>query len=139
MESDHGASKLNTTSHTKGQSSSGQGSTYFLKRLAILITLSDFLKETSSLSHSIGFLYFFALFTKKGFLISPCYSLELCVQMHISFLFSFAFCFPSFLNYLWGLLKQPLCLPAFLFLFVNSMSYIIQIKIENGWFWYPMI
>ena len=30
-----------------------------------------------------------------GFLISPCYSLELCIQMGISFLFSFAFSFSS--------------------------------------------
>ena len=52
---------------------------------------SDFLEEISSLSHSIVFLYFFALITEKGFLISPCYSLELCIQMAISFLFSFAF------------------------------------------------
>ena len=29
-------------------------------------------------------------------LISPCYSLELCIQMGISFLFPFAFCFSSF-------------------------------------------
>ena len=45
----------------------------------------------SSLSYSIVFLYFFALITKEGFLISPCYSLELCIQTLISFLFSFAF------------------------------------------------
>ena len=32
-----------------------------------------------------------ALITEEGFLISPCYSLELCIQMLISFLFSFAF------------------------------------------------
>ena len=38
--------------------------------------------------------------SEKGFLISPCYSLELCIQMGISFLFSFAFCFPSFHRYL---------------------------------------
>ena len=31
--------------------------------------------------------------SKFGFLISPCYSLELCIQMGISFLFSFAFSF----------------------------------------------
>ena len=37
------------------------------------------------------FLYFFALITEEGFFISPCYSLELCIQMGISFLFSFAF------------------------------------------------
>ena len=41
-------------------------------------------------------LYFFALITEEGFLISPCYSLELCIQMGISFLFSFAFSFSSF-------------------------------------------
>ena len=49
-----------------------------------------FLKR-SLVSHSIAFLYFFALVTEEGFLISPCYSLELCIQMGISFLFSFAF------------------------------------------------
>ena len=34
----------------------------------------NFLEEISSLSHSIVFLYFFALITEEGFLISPCYS-----------------------------------------------------------------
>ena len=58
------------------------------------------LGESSSLSHSIVFLYFFALIMEKGFLISPCYSLELCIQMGISFLFSFAFRFSSFHSYL---------------------------------------
>ena len=53
--------------------------------------ISDFLEEISSLSHSIVFLYFFALITEEGFLIFPCYSLELCIQMDISFLFSFVF------------------------------------------------
>ena len=48
--------------------------------------ISNFLEEISSLSHSIVFLYFFALITEEGFLISPCYSLELCIQMGISFL-----------------------------------------------------
>ena len=50
----------------------------------------NFLEEFSSLSHSIVFLYFFALITEEDFLISPHYSLELCIQMGISFLFSFA-------------------------------------------------
>ena len=36
----------------------------------------------------------------KAFFISPCYSLELCIQMGISFLFCFAFCFFSFHSYL---------------------------------------
>ena len=31
----------------------------------------DFLEEISSLSHSSVFLYFFALITEEGFLISP--------------------------------------------------------------------
>ena len=62
------------------------------------LDISDFLEEITSLSHSIAFLYFFALITEEGFLISP--SMELCIQMGISFLFSFAFCFSSFLRYL---------------------------------------
>ena len=49
--------------------------------------ISNFLKEISSLFLSIVFLYFIALTIEKGFLISPCYSLELCIQMGISFLF----------------------------------------------------
>ena len=53
--------------------------------------ISNFLEEISSLSHSIIFRYFFALITEEGFLISPCYSLDLCIQMGISFLLSFAF------------------------------------------------
>ena len=58
--------------------------------------ISYFLEEISSLSHSIVFLYFFALITEEGFLVSPCYSLELCIQRLITFLFSFAFGFPFF-------------------------------------------
>ena len=38
---------------------------------------------------------FFALITEEGFLISPCYSLELCIQMGISFLLFFYFHFFS--------------------------------------------
>ena len=59
-----------------------------------------FLKRSLVFSHSIVFLYFFALIAEEGFLISPCYSLELCIQICISFLFSIAFCFSSFLSYL---------------------------------------
>ena len=39
------------------------------------LVISNFLEEISSLSRSIVFLYFFALITEEGFLISPCYSL----------------------------------------------------------------
>ena len=62
--------------------------------------ISNFLEEISSHSHSIVFLYYFELITEEGFLISSCYSLELFIQMGISFLFSFAFGFSSFHSYL---------------------------------------
>ena len=55
------------------------------------VVMSSFLEEISSLSHSIVFLYFFALITVAAFLISPCYSWEVCIQMHIFFLFSLLF------------------------------------------------
>ena len=58
--------------------------------------LSLILLKRSCLSHSIVFFFLFALITEEGFLISPCYSLELCIQMGISFLFSFAFAFLFF-------------------------------------------
>ena len=61
--------------------------------------ISNFLEEISSLSHSIV-LCFFSLITEEGFLISPCYSLELCLQMDMSFLFSLTFHFSSFHSYL---------------------------------------
>ena len=48
--------------------------------------VSNFLEDISGLSHSIVFLYFFALITEAGFIISPCYSLEVCIQMvYLSF------------------------------------------------------
>ena len=50
--------------------------------------ICNFLPEISSCSYSVVFLYIFALITEERFLISP---LELCIQMGISFLFSFAF------------------------------------------------
>ena len=55
------------------------------------LCISNILEEISSLSHSIVFLCLFALITEEGFLISPCYSLKLCIQMGIAFLFSFVF------------------------------------------------
>ena len=56
--------------------------------------------KSSRLSHSIVLIYFFALTTWEVFLTSLCYSLELCIQMDISFLSSFAFSLSSFLSYL---------------------------------------
>ena len=52
--------------------------------------ISNFLEEISSLSHSVVSLYFFLLIAEEGFLISSCYSLELCIQM---FIFPFLLCF----------------------------------------------
>ena len=60
------------------------------------VCISNFLEEISSLSHSIVFLYFFALITEEDFLNPPCFG-----TLHlkgISFLFSFAFSFSSFLS-----------------------------------------
>ena len=78
--------------------------------------ISNFLEEISRLSHSIVFFYFFALITEERFLISSCYLLELCIQLRLSFLFSFAFHFSSFHSCLYGLLRQQFCLFTFLFL-----------------------
>ena len=39
------------------------------------LDICNFLEEISSLSHSVVFLYFFALIAEEGFLISPCYSM----------------------------------------------------------------
>ena len=41
--------------------------------------ISSFLEELSSLSSSVVFLCFSALFSEEGLLVSPCYSLELCI------------------------------------------------------------
>ena len=41
-----------------------------------------------------------SLIAEEGFLISPCYSLKLCIQVGMSFLFSFAFHFSSFPSYM---------------------------------------
>ena len=111
------------------------------------LCISKFLEEISSLSHSIVFLYYFALIAKEGFLISPGYSLELCILMDISFLFSFDFCFHSFHSYLYGLLSQSFCFSlCFFFLgmvlipvsctmsrtFVHSSSGTLLFKVRRG-------
>ena len=49
----------------------------------------------SSLYHSVVFLCFFALITEEGFPISPCYSLEFCLQT--CYLFFSPLLFASFL------------------------------------------
>ena len=47
----------------------------------MFLGISNFLGDISNLSHSIVSLYFLALITEEGVLISRCYSLELCIQM----------------------------------------------------------
>ena len=54
--------------------------------------ISHFIEEISSLSHSIFFLCFFALITAEGFLISPCYSMELCIPKEFQKRNSFLLC-----------------------------------------------
>ena len=61
--------------------------------------ISNFLEEISSLSHSVVFLYISALIAEEGFLTLSCCSLELFIQMGISFLFFFAFRLSSFHSY----------------------------------------
>ena len=46
----------------------------------LLLGRTERLEEIPSLSHSVVFLYFFALIAEEGFLISFCYSLELCIH-----------------------------------------------------------
>ena len=48
---------------------------FFFLCMKCSLSISNFLEEISSLSLSIIFIYFFALITEEGFLISPCYSL----------------------------------------------------------------
>ena len=54
------------------------------------LDIFNFLEDISSHSHSLVLLYLFTLITEEGFLISLCFSLEFCIQMDISLLFSYA-------------------------------------------------
>ena len=65
-----------------------------------VLLLFPILLKKSLIFPILWFPSIFLHFSLKGFLISPCYSFKLCIQMDISFLFSFAFPFSSFLNYL---------------------------------------
>ena len=85
-------------------------------------------QNSASLSHFIAFLYFFALITEEAFLISPCYSLELCIQMGISFLFSFAFCFSSFLSYSRG--KTPLAFDLLHLVLQGQICLLLQVSLH---------
>ena len=76
--------------------STGAGPRHIFASFTVPLVSIIFLKRSLSLSHSVLFLYFFALITEEGFLIFPCCSLELFIQMSVSFLFSFSFKFSSF-------------------------------------------
>ena len=90
--------------------------------------ISDFLEDIPSVSHSVVFLYFFALTTEEGFLISSCYSLELWIQLGISFLFSFAFSFSSF-----SAIRTPqITILPFVFLFLgDGLDPCLQYSVMN--------
>ena len=81
----------------------------FLKKiLSVRYSLDNLLKIDFHKNNTFSILYFcsqyLSLFLcidyEEGYFICPCYSLELCIQMRISFLFSLAFSFSSFLSYL---------------------------------------
>ena len=87
------------------------------------VGISNFLEEISSLSHSVVFLCFFAVFVKDDLLISPCYSLELCIQLSI--FFPFLLCLSLLLfTQLFVKLPQTTPLPS-------------CISFSLGWFWSP--
>ena len=98
------------------------------------LDVSNFLEEISNLSHSVVFLYFFAWFIEED-LISPCYSLERCIQLGI--FFSFLPCL-SFLSFLQLFIKPPqiTTLPlAFLFIwngFCHCFLYSVQTSIHSS-------
>ena len=71
-------------------------------------------------SRSVASLYLFALFTWKGFLISICYSLELCIQMYI---FPFLICL-SLLFFSWLFVSPP-----------QTTILPFCISFSLGWFW----
>ena len=101
-----------------------------------------FLKRTLVFP-TLFFFHFFAIITEKGFFISPCSSLELCIQVGISFLFSFAFHFFSWLlvrllqtiilpfriSFSWGWSSEELLKPPI----SENVNYLIQFFIpETG-------
>ena len=78
------------------------------------------LEEICSVSHSIVSLYFFALITEEIFLISPCYSLESCIQTGISFLSSLLFA---------SLLFTAICKAS------SDSYFLFCISFSWGWSW----
>ena len=82
--------------------------------------ISNFLEEISSFSHS-GFSSNSLHCSLKKSLLSPCFSLKLCIQLDMSFHFSFAF---HFFSQLFVRPPQTTILP-------------FCISFASGWFWSP--
>ena len=80
------------------------------------LVISNFLEEISSLSHSIVFLYFFALITVEAVLSLLAILWNSVFKWVYLFFFSFAFHFSSFHSYLKALHRQPFFPFPFLFL-----------------------
>ena len=80
----------------------------------------NFLEEISSLSHSVVFLYFFALITEEGFLICSCYSLKLYSDAYI---FPFLLCVS--LLFFSQLFLRPPQTAILLFLYFFSMGMVL--------------
>ena len=57
--------------------------------------------------------------------------MKLCIQLDISFPFSVAFCFSSFLSYVWNFLRQPLSFLHFFFLW-NGFGHWLY-NVTNLW------
>ena len=72
------------------------------------------------LSHSGVFLYVFALMAEEGFLISSCYSLELCIQM-----FKFSFSTLLFMSLLFTAIWKASPDSHFAFLHFFSMGMVL--------------
>ena len=95
-------------------------------------------EEISSLSHCIVFLYFFALIAKEGFLISSCYSLELCIQMGMSFLSPLLFA--SLLFTAICKASSDSCFAYFAFLFLgDSLDPCLLYNVTNFWNQYNIL
>ena len=96
-----------------------------------LFGISDFLEEISSLSHSIFFLYFFVFMAEEGFLISPCYFLELCIQMG-RYSFPFLFCLSLlFFSQLFVGPSQTTILPFYISFLAEDLDHCLLYNIMN--------
>ena len=63
------------------------------------LDISNFSEEISSLYPSVVSLYFYAPFAEED-LVSPCYSLELCIKLGVPFPSPLVFCLFSLFSYL---------------------------------------